>query len=379
MSSLAFFARRLTSGGIRSVRKISDGYRSLSCNRSTSPRTSAYESKTYGCCTVVTNTVRFRHITVAGFSAFATIPANDPVVSADWLHDNIKDHHIKILDASWYMPDDQRNPFQEFQTAHIPGSLFFDLDGISDRTSNLPHMLPSEEGFSAAVSALGIDNKDGVIIYDGKGIYSAARVWWMFRVFGHNKVWVLDGGLPQWRALGYDVESVSSGDAILKSSAASDVVGNIYQGLSSDYPITFQAKLQRHLVWNFDQIKQNMEEQSHQHLDARSKGRFDGTAAEPRKGLKSGHIPGSKCISFNELLDSSNQTLLLARDISKRFYGGDIRLDGDVVISCGTGVTACIVALGLHRLGKSDVKIYDGSWTEWASKPDTPIATTIQK
>ncbi|XP_066320494.1 thiosulfate/3-mercaptopyruvate sulfurtransferase 1, mitochondrial-like [Miscanthus floridulus] len=194
------------------------------------------------------------------------------MVSAEWLHANLKDPDVKVLDASWYMPAEQRNPLQEYQVAHIPGALFFDVDGISDRTSSLPHMLPSEKAFSAAISALGIYNKDGIVVYDGKGLFNAARVWWMFHVFGHDKVWVLDGGLPQWRASGYDVESSASSDAILKASAAGEAIEKVYQGQSVG-PATFEAKLQPHLLWSLDQVKENINTQTHQLIDARSKPR----------------------------------------------------------------------------------------------------------
>ncbi|XP_066355344.1 thiosulfate/3-mercaptopyruvate sulfurtransferase 1, mitochondrial-like isoform X2 [Miscanthus floridulus] len=226
-----------------------------------------------------------------------SLPRTEPVVSAEWLHANLKDPDVKVLDASWYMPAEQRNPLQEYQVAHIPGALFFDVDGISDRTSSLPHMLPSEKAFSAAVSALGIYNKDGIVVYDGKGLFSAARVWWMFRVFGHDKVWVLDGGLPQWRASGYDVESSASSDAILKASAAVEAIEKVYQGQLVG-PATFEAKLQPHLLWSLDQVKENINTQTHQLIDARSKPRFDGAVPEPRKGIRSGHVPGSKCVPF---------------------------------------------------------------------------------
>ncbi|KFK42300.1 hypothetical protein AALP_AA2G238100 [Arabis alpina] len=305
-----------------------------------------------------------------GYST-SSASTNEPVVSVDWLHANLKEPDLKVLDASWYMPEEQRNPIQEYQVAHIPGALFFDLDGISDRTTSLPHMLPSEEAFAAGCSALGIDNKDGVVVYDAKGIFSAARVWWMFRTFGHDKVWVLDGGLPRWRASGYDVESSASGDAILKASAASEAIEKIYQGQVVT-PITFQTKFRSHLVWKLDQVKNNMEDQTYQHIDARSKARFDGTAPEPRKGIPSGHIPGSKCIPFPQMFDSS-QTLLPAEELKKRFEQEEISLDKPIMASCGTGVTACLLAMGLHRLGKTDVPIYDGSWTEWASQPDLPM------
>ncbi|VVA91541.1 unnamed protein product [Arabis nemorensis] len=301
----------------------------------------------------------------------SSISTNEPVVSVDWLHSNLREADIKVLDASWYMPFEQRNPIQEYQVAHIPRALFFDLDGLSDRTTNLPHMLPSEEAFAAGCSALGIENKDRVVVYDGKGLFSAARVWWMFRVFGHEKVWVLDGGLPKWRASGYDVESSASSDAILKVSAASLAVEKIYQGQTIS-PITFQTKFQSHLVWSLDQVKENMENKTYQHIDARSKPRFDGVAPEPRKGIPSGHIPGSKCVPFPQMFDSS-QSLLPAEELKQQFEQEGISLESPIMASCGTGVTACILALGLHRLGKTDVPIYDGSWTEWATEPNLPM------
>ncbi|KAL6643799.1 hypothetical protein ACP70R_018565 [Stipagrostis hirtigluma subsp. patula] len=310
-------------------------------------------------------------------SGVHALPRTEPVVSAEWLHANLKDPDVKVLDASWYMPAEQRNPLQEYQVAHIPGALFFDVDGISDRTSSLPHMLPSEKAFAAAVSALGIYNKDGIVVYDGKGLFSAARVWWMFRVFGHDKVWVLDGGLPQWRAAGYDVESSASSDAILNASAAREAIDDVYQGKSVLHWI-FEAKLQPHLLWSLDQVKENINTQTHQLIDARSKPRFDGAVPEPRKGIRSGHVPGSKCIPFPQLevLDSS-QKLLPPDELRKRFEQEGISLEKPVVTSCGTGVTACVLALALQRLGKTDVPVYDGSWTEWGAHPDTPVATTV--
>ncbi|KAL2523908.1 Thiosulfate/3-mercaptopyruvate sulfurtransferase 1 [Abeliophyllum distichum] len=301
---------------------------------------------------------------------------NEPVVSVDWLHANLQEPDVKVLDASWYMPDEQRNPLQEYQVAHIPGALFFDIDGISDRSTDLPHMLPSEEAFAVAVSALGIESKDRLIVYDGKGLFSAARVWWMFRVFGHDKIWVLDGGMPRWHASGYEVESSASSDsadALMQASAAIEAIEKAYRGQPVG-PATFQTKFQPHFVWALEQVKKNIEEKAFQHVDARSRARFDGIAPEPRKGLRSGHIPGSKCVPFPEMLDGS-QALLPADKLKKRFEQEGISFDKPIVTSCGTGVTACILVLGLHRLGKTNVPVYDGSWTEWATKLDTPDDT----
>ncbi|PIN19202.1 Mercaptopyruvate sulfurtransferase/thiosulfate sulfurtransferase [Handroanthus impetiginosus] len=303
-----------------------------------------------------------------------SLSTSEPVVSVEWLRNNLREPDVKVLDASWYMPDEQRNPVQEYQVAHIPGALFFDIDGITDRTTDLPHMLPSEEAFAAAVSALGIENKDRIVVYDGKGIFSAGRVWWMFRVFGHDKIWVLDGGLPRWRASGFDVEPSASSDSILKATAASDAIEKVYQGQRVG-PITFQTSFRPHLVWTLEQVQKNIDERTHQHLDARSKARFDGVAPEPREGIRSGHIPGTKCLPFPQMLDGS-QTLLPAVELKKRFEQEGISLDCPVLSSCGTGVTACILVLGLHRLGKTDVPVYDGSWTEWATNPDMPFASS---
>ncbi|CAH2037357.1 unnamed protein product [Thlaspi arvense] len=305
----------------------------------------------------------------AGHST-SSMSTNEPVVSVDWLHSNLGDPDLKVVDASWYMKHEQRYPIQEYQVARIPGALFFDLDRVADRTTDLPHMLPSEEAFAAACSALGIENKDSVVVYDGMGLFSAARLWWMFRIFGHDKVWVLDGGLPRWRASGYEVESASS-DAILKSSAASEAVEKIYQGKTIS-SVTFQTKFLPHLVCTLDQVKENIENKTYQHIDARAKARFDGIAPEPWQGIPSGHVPGSKCVPFPQMLDSS-KILLPAEELKKRFDQEDVSLDSPIVASCGTGVTACILALGLHRLGKPNVAVYDGSWTEWASKPNSPI------
>jgi thiosulfate/3-mercaptopyruvate sulfurtransferase len=292
-----------------------------------------------------------------------SLSTKEPVVSVDWLRANLQDPDVKVLDASWYMPQERRNPLEEYKVARIPGALFFDTDGLSDPTTDLPHMLPLEEAFAAAVTALGIENKDYLVVYDGKGIFSAPRVWWMFRVFGHDRIWVLDGGLPRWCASGFDVESSAPNDTILKANAAKDAVEKLYQGQRVG-PITFCTNFQPHLIWAIEQVNKNIEEQTHQHVDGRPRPRFDGVAPEPREGIRSGNVPGSKCVPFPQMLDGS-QTLLPAAELRKRFEQEGISLDSPILISCGSGMTACVLGLGLHRLGRNDVPVYDGSWTEW--------------
>lgn len=229
-------------------------------------------------------------------------------------------------------------------------------------------MLPSEEAFAAAVSALDIKNHDKVIVYDGKGFYTAPRVWWMFRIFGHNKVWVLDGGLPQWQVSGFDLGSNSLDDALLKSKAANSAVETVYNGELAN-AVTFQTEFQPQLFWTLDKVKHNVAAQAHQLVDARSKGRFDGVAPEPRKGVRSGHIPGTKCVPFPEMFDDAPM-LLPADELCKKFEQAGISLDHPIVVTCGSGVTACILALGLYRIGKHDIPVYDGSWTEWEVQTD---------
>ncbi|KAJ3679335.1 hypothetical protein LUZ60_017346 [Juncus effusus] len=299
---------------------------------------------------------------------------DDALVSAQWLQANLHDPNLKILDASWHMPFENRKAFQEYQDAHIPGALFFDIDGISDRTTNLPHMLPSEEAFASAVSALEINNENKIIVYDTKGEYSAPRVWWTFRVFGHDNIWVLDGGFPKWKDSGFELESsTDSSDSVSKSKAAIEAINLHYKG-NSVSNATFKVELRPHLIWNLEKIKQNIEEKTHQHIDARVRGRFDGTAPEPRKGVRSGHIPGSKCVPFPDMLDSK-QVFLPIEEIQKKFDQEAISLDEPIVLSCATGVTACIVAVGLYNLGKKDIPVFDGSWTEWECQPNATIVT----
>jgi thiosulfate/3-mercaptopyruvate sulfurtransferase len=297
------------------------------------------------------------------------------VVSPEWLKSMLSNDKLKVVDASWYMPNEKRDTFQEYKDKHIPGAVFFDVDAISDLTSHLPHMLPSEAAFEAAVSALGIQNDSLVVVYDTKGIFSVARVWWMFRVFGHEKVWVLNGGLPKWQDAGFPV--VSHESQLESSTEAVAAVKKVYSGQQIP-EVKFKATLQPHLVWSADQVRNNLQEKKYQLVDARGKARFDGTAPEPRKGIRGGHVPGSNCIPFTEVLSKSG-TLLAPEELSKKFSDAGVVAEDPIVTSCGTGVTACILALALHRLGKDDVPVYDGSWTEWGSlsATDAPVETNV--
>lgn len=297
----------------------------------------------------------------------------DPVVSVDWLHKHLGDPNIKVLDASWCMPDDRRDPFQEYKACHIPGALFFDINAIADPTSHLPHMLPSDAAFASAVTSLGIHNSDTVVVYDGKGIFSSARVWWMFRVFGHDNIVVLDGGLPQWRSSGFDIETTTSKESMIRIQGASEAVQKTYQG-QQIATAAFKTSFQSHHVWSLEEVKCNIEEKKYEVIDARCKARYDGVQQEPREGIRAGHIPGSKCVPFTEVLKDGG-TLLGAKDMEEKFKEAGVSLNSPIVTSCGTGVTSCVLALALHRLGKESVAVYDGSWTEWGGRSDTPIAT----
>jgi len=278
----------------------------------------------------------------------------DGVVTPEWLAANLRRTDVKVLDASWYMPNSNRNPLEEFQSERIPGARFFDVDKIADTSVSLPHMLPSETLFQESVRALGVNQDDLVVVYDGLGLFSAARAWWMFRVFGHDKVVVLEGGLPGWKQVnGSSVETEPE-------TAAAE-------------PGDLEAHLRPALLKGLAEVHANIESQEFLLVDARSEGRFKGTAPEPRPGLRGGHVPGSANIPFSAVL-TSDGFLKPDEELAAVVRGAGL---GDkskpVVASCGTGVTACIVALALFKLGLADVAVYDGSWTEWALNEDMPV------
>ena len=275
-----------------------------------------------------------------------------PLVTTDWLAPRLADGTVRVLDASWYMPAQNRDALAEFAAGHIPGAAFFDIDGIADTSRPLPHMLPSPEEFGAAVGALGIGNDDMVVVYDGAGIFSAPRVWWTFRVFGHDKVAVLDGGLPKWRREGRLIEA----------------------GPSKPRTASFAASYRPELVRDFAAMKANLQKRQAQVLDARSPGRFHGSEPEPRTGLASGHIPGSHNLPFAALIDHATGTMKPLAELAKIFADARIGPNSQVITSCGSGLTAAILAFGLFMIGHRQVAIYDGSWSEWGGIPNAPVA-----
>lgn len=272
----------------------------------------------------------------------------DALVETAWLADNLD--RVKVLDGSWYLPAQNRDPLAEYHAGHIPGAQFFDIDAIADPSTDLPHMLPSAEDFAKAVGAMGITNADMIVVYDGMGLQSAARVWWEFRAFRHYDVAVLNGGLPKWKAENRPLET-----AVPKPQRA-----------------TFGAKLDRGAVRSVEQLMENVDSRAEQVLDVRPKGRYDGTDAEPRPGVRSGHIPGAKNLTYTDILNA-DRTFKGAEEMRSALTGSGIDLDGPIVTSCGSGITASVMALGLHLIGHDKWAVYDGSWTEWGGRTDTPI------
>ena len=276
------------------------------------------------------------------------------LVSVDWLLEHHDDSNVIVLDASYHLPTAKRDPDAEFAKQHIPGALRFDIDEISDHNAELPHMLPTTDKFDEAMQDLGVGAGMQVIVYDSLGLFSAARAWWMFRYFGHDDVAILDGGLPAWIGEGQTVES----------------------GRGRVIPPPHPFKSQVHLNWVVDaqDLLENINSNEYLVLDARANPRFRGEAAEPRAGMRAGHIPGSVNVPFTELLDAESGCFQSSEAVRERFAeaGVDHR---PVVVSCGSGVTACVLALGLELAGLPEPRLYDGSWSEWGGHDDLPITT----
>ncbi|MGB0633999.1 MAG: 3-mercaptopyruvate sulfurtransferase [Paracoccaceae bacterium] len=275
---------------------------------------------------------------------------SNTLISTDWLAFNLKNPNVRIIDASWYLPDMKRNPREEYDKAHIPGARFFDIDEICDLQSKLPHMVPSPEKFVSRIRAMGIGDKHKIVIYDGAGLFSAARVWWLFKLMGKAEVSVLDGGFPKWLNDGYpsDNQPVFMRD----------------QHMTTDF--------HEALVKNVTQVSAASKLGDHEILDARGPGRFAGKDPEPRKGLRAGHIPGSKNIHYKDLLNDDG-TMKDKHSLFNTFKNAKVDFKKPIITTCGSGVTAAIISLALEIIGQKNHSLYDGSWTEWGQFDQLPI------
>ena len=273
-----------------------------------------------------------------------------PLVSTDWLSERLDWQDLVVIDATWFLPGTPRDARAEFAERHIPGAVYFDIDQVSDHSSDLPHMLPEPADFAVAARRLGVSHGSTVVVYDAQGIFSAPRVWWSFRAMGHANTVVLNGGLPKWIAEGRPVES----------------------GWREAPHGEFKARPDRSLIRDIDEVRRAIAGHSEQILDARSAARFSGEAPEPRPGLRSGHMPGARNLPFSALIGPDG-CLLDVELLRSAFETGGVDLNAPIVTSCGSGVSASVLALGLACVGRSDAGVYDGSWTEWGGRADTEV------
>jgi thiosulfate/3-mercaptopyruvate sulfurtransferase len=274
-----------------------------------------------------------------------------PFVTAEWLEEHLSAPDLVVVDGSWYLPAHQRDPRAEYAAGHIPGAVFFDIDGIVDASSGLPHMLPRPEDFAREAGALGIGDGMRIVVYDGAGLFSAPRVWWTFRTFGAPEVSILEGGAPAWRA----AERPWTDEPTRRR------------------PAVFTPRLDHSAIADLAAVESALSTGSAQVVDARPGDRFRGEAPEPRPGVRSGHMPGALNVPAASIV--ADGRLKPAGEIEAAFRSAGVDLDRPVITSCGSGVTAAILAVGLETIGRPIRSLYDGSWTEWGSRDDKPVAT----
>ncbi len=276
------------------------------------------------------------------------------MVTAAWLNERLDAPDIRVIDATWFMPKDPRDAKALYAERRIPGAIFFDIDEIADLSSDLPHMLPPPEKFASRMKKAGVGDGTRVVIYDNHGLMTAARVWWTFRVFGHEDVAVLDGGFPAWEAAGFEIETGP---------------------LRTRMERHFTPRVRNDLVRNLADVQRAIDGGGKTPiLDARAAPRFKGEAPEPRAGLRSGHMPGALNVPFGSLLNADG-TMKANVELKQLFEGAGLQGAAAPICSCGSGITAAVIALALARTGRWDAAVYDGSWTEWGGHPDTVVVT----